>query len=499
MRSIQRFTALMILISLALAPGGGVSVPGAAAAAELAAVVSDEIVDAPEWVVSGDEIGEKYGYAVASGDFDGDGDGDALVGAPRATGNVYREGRVFLYEGGPGSLNTLPDWSAGSGLQGANYGAALASAGDVNGDEIDDILIGANRYWDGYPEAADEEGLVELYYGALYGLGSVADWSFQGNQKNVELGYAVASAGDVDHDGYDDVIVGARWYTGTLFHEGAAFAFYGSRDGLAADPDWSAFGGQIGAGFGSDVASAGDLNGDGFDDVVVGAPHYDAPTAEGEIDDCGAIYVYYGTEDGLSETYGWMVIGEVPGGALGSSVAGVGDVNGDGYDDLLVGAPLADGVFDTEGLAYLYLGSPGAPRMAWSQRGGATYARFGFDLGGLGDVNGDGYDDIVVGAYWYPDDQPAEGRVFVFQGGPFGPEFLPSWWADGDKAEATFGYAVSTAGDVNRDNELDLIVGAPEFRAETLIVGRAFVYYGLELLELSIERVFLPVVIGLGP
>jgi hypothetical protein len=461
-----------------------------------AETIAEDLAEAAEWVITGDQQGGKYGYAVASGDFDGDGDDDVLVGGPRIEKEVYREGVVFLYEGGLGGLETNSTWSMGGGLQGGLYGSAVANAGDVNGDDIEDVLIGAPEYTDGSPDTATKEGLVELFYGAASGPGldTAADWSFQSDQKDARLGISVASAGDVNADGFDDVIVGSKYYSDTLHNEGAAFVFYGSGDGLADTPDWSAFGGQVGAAFGLDVAGAGDLNNDGYDDVVVGAPFFNKQVDESVQYNNGALYVFFGSDAGLSATPGWTLIGEVTDGALGYSVAGAGDVNNDGYADLIAGAPYTDGIFDTEGTANIYLGSAAGLHRVWTYSGGVDFARLGFDVGGLGDVNSDGYDDIVVGAYWYEDDQPAEGRVFVFEGSSYGPLFLPSWWADGDKAEATFGYAVSTAGDVNRDGNLDLIVGAPEYKTERDPVGLASVYYGLDLLDLSIERVFIPIV-----
>jgi hypothetical protein len=480
-----------MLLSLALAPGGG-----AAVMIVSAETIAEDLADAADWVITGDQQGGRYGYAVASGDFDGDGDDDVLVGGPRIEKDVYREGVVFLYEGGLGGLEMNPSWSMGGGLQGGLYGSAVANAGDVNGDDIEDILIGAPEHTDELPATATKEGLVELFYGEAsgIGIGSVADWSFQSDQKDARLGNSVASAGDVNADGYDDVIVGSKYYSDTLHNEGAAFVFYGSAEGLADTPDWNAFGGQVGAAFGLDVAGAGDLNDDGYDDVVVGAPFYNKQVDESVQYDNGALYVYFGSDAGLSASPGWTLIGEVPDGALGYSVAGAGDVNDDGYDDLIAGAPRSDGNFATEGMAIVYLGSGDGLRHAWSYFGGVEAAYLGWDVGGLGDVDKDGYDDIVVGAYWYMDDQPAEGRVFVFEGSSYGPLFLPSWWADGDKSEATFGYAVSTAGDVNRDGNLDLIVGAPEYKTERDPVGLASVYYGLDLLDLAIERVFIPIV-----
>ena len=124
MRALLRLTALLMLLSLALAPGSGAS-----ALIISAEIIAEDLADTAEWLITGVEQGGKYGYAVAAGDFDGDGDDDVLVSGPRVERDVYREGVVFLYKGGLGGLETSPSWSMGGGLQGGYYGSAVASAG----------------------------------------------------------------------------------------------------------------------------------------------------------------------------------------------------------------------------------------------------------------------------------------------------------------------------------------------------------------------------------
>ncbi len=174
---------------------------------------------------------------------------------------------------------------------------------------------------------------------AIVGLPEVAlglpratsEWVVEGHERNASFGTSVASAGDVNGDGYDDVVVGAPLYGPG--DPGAAFLFLGSATGPSTAPDWAVWPHQAYASFGTSVASAGDVNGDGYDDVVIGAPFYGP-------DDGGAAFLFLGSATGLSATPDWTTFGHQTNGELGTSVASAGDVNGDGYDDVVVGAPL---------------------------------------------------------------------------------------------------------------------------------------------------------------
>jgi hypothetical protein len=162
----------------------------------------------------------------------------------------------------------------------------------------------------------------------------------------------VGTAGDVNNEGYDDVIVGAAHYMCENWPQssrGLAYVFHGSPSGVPLDPDWTKELVQTSAIFGWPVATAGDVNGDGCDDVVVGATGYD-----GDQTDEGAAFLYLGSEEGLGERHAWMAEGNQEGAEYGS-VASAGDVNGDGWPDIVAGAWMYDGGEYNEGRAYLYL------------------------------------------------------------------------------------------------------------------------------------------------
>jgi len=163
----------------------------------------------------------------------------------------------------------------------------------------------------------------------------------------------VASAGDVDGDGYADVVVGAPFYDNGQSNEGRAYVYLGAAGGLGLTPEWTAESNQAVAQFGYSVATAGDVNGDGYADVIIGAHYYDNPSSNEAGVRLSRRSRRAVVDGGLDRR------GQPGGGHLCRSVATAGDVNGDGYADVIVGAPLYDGGQKDEGRAYVYHGSAG--------------------------------------------------------------------------------------------------------------------------------------------
>ena len=400
-------------------------------------------------------------------DFNGDGYADVIVGAAGNDAGGSGAGRVYIYFGAPGgTINTTADGILTGAAASDGFGDSVASAGDVNGDGYTDVIVGA-------PGSASSAGRAYIYLG---GPGASFDTTADSVIASVAgdvLGKSVASAGDVNGDGYADVVVGAIGNDAGGLNAGRAYVYFGGSGGTF-DPvaDGTLTGAAGGDAFGI-VSSAGDVNGDTYDDIIVGAVSNDAGGTN-----AGSAYVYLG---GAGATFNSTADGTLVGAGtatqLGKSVASAGDVNMDGYADVVVGAPTTGA-----GSAYVYLGGAGATFNSTADgtlTGAATGDQFGFSVAPAGDVNGDGYADIVVGA----NTAGAEGagRAYVYLGGPGG-TFNAT--ADGTLVGAIagdgFGVSVSSAGDVNSDDYDDVVVGALNNDAGGTDAGRAYLYLGGE-------------------
>lgn len=367
----------------------------------------------PVWSVYGGAAFAYLGWAVTgAGDLDGDGYDDVAVSANRCTDSTKTAGEVHVFYGGPDGPSLTADWSAVGDQAEACFGYALASAGDVNDDGFDDLLVGAPLY----DHPLLNEGAVYLYYGSASGLNSTPQRVFYGELENAELGTSLA-AGDFDLDGFSDIVLGLPGYSNPLLSEGRVQVYFGSSTGPSTVADWIQEGDQNGARYGSSVAAAGDVDGDTYPDLLVGADrHEDTSTP---INNEGTAYLYLGGAGGLNSAPLWMYSGQVVGGFLGSSVSGAGDVNGDGFADLVLGASHYSDPELAEGSVFFFLGATGGPAAVpdWTHQLNQANARLGWLVAGAGDVNADGFTEIMVSAPWYETSSSNdEGLVEVFHG-----------------------------------------------------------------------------------
>ncbi|HEY0978749.1 MAG TPA: integrin alpha, partial [Flavobacteriales bacterium] len=273
-------------------------------------------------------------------------------------------------------------------------------------------------------------------------------------------------------DGYSDVLLGAY----LLGDHGRAYAFHGSATGLPATPQWTADGATQSF-YGSSVSLAGDVDGDGYDDVIIGAPLHD----DGADANQGAAFVYHGSSAGLSNVPGWTRIGEQHGEQFGISVSYAGDVNGDGYSDVIIGAYLYDNAQQDVGRAHVFHGSPagGLPASANTIiEGLLPGSRMGMSVCAAGDVNGDGYGDVVVGTPRMSMFYVEQGMASIHQGSAAGVSAVATTNVHGAMAGAHFGTAVALAGDVNGDGYGDIVAGATGHTVGFTDEGGAFVLTG---------------------
>ncbi len=373
---------------------------------------------------------------------------------------------------------TSADWTAESNQVGAWFGFSLSSAGDVNGDGYPDVIVGAPYYANGQ----SDEGRAFVYLGSAAGLAAAPVWTTESNQVSALFGGLVAGGGDVNGDGFDDVLVTAWDYDNGETNEGKAWVYHGSAAGLDSNASWSAEGNQSESDYGLWGAIAGDVNGDGFDDVAVAAITY----SNGESDE-GRVFVYHGSATGLSLVEAWTAESNQADTWFGHRTASAGDVDGDGYGDVIIGAPYSNYV-DGEGRAYAFLGSATglAATAAWTTDSNQIDARYGLSVAGAGDVNADGYDDVLVGAPYFDNGSTDEGRAYLYLGSTTGLATTPSWTTESDQIGALHGEQVAGAGDLNADGYDDAVVGASYWDGGAADEGAAFVFLGaatgLELL-----------------
>ncbi len=438
-------------------------------------------IPAPAGAAPGDlritgELGgneDLFGWSVAAaGDVNGDTFPDLLVGAPSCDEAAGFAGRAYLFLG-PFTgdlLATEADATISAASFGDNLGISVASAGDTDGDGLDDILIGARSNDAGGIQA----GQAYLFRGPIAGhLSPSQATAVITGEDFEELGVAVHSAGDMNGDGFGDIVLGAHMFQAGV---GRAYVFLGPVSGarLSASADAIITGQFNSDSFGVALA-AGDVNGDGLDDLLFGAPH-------GPIDflDPGRAYLFFGPISGAMNASEADVLfrGEDNNDMFGMS-AGMGDMNGDGLADCLVGASQ---LFNQgSGRAYLFLapfksgtilvGAEAEGRFA----GEVSRDMFGDAVASAGDVNGDGLDDVLVGAWDQGSANFRAGRAYLFLGPATG--FHAAGNADlilsGEEAGDRLGKSVASAGDLNGNGLADLLIGAPEF--PTGDPGKAFI------------------------
>jgi len=370
----------------------------------------------------GEDADDWSGYAVSgAGDVNGDGYDDFIIGAYANDDGGNNAGQTYLI------LGKASDWAMDTNLSDADAsfigeddydysGYAVSGAGDVNDDGYDDFIIGAH--------GASQTYLI---------MGKASGWAMGTNLSNVdasfmgESGRAVSGAGDVNADGYDDFLIGARMNDDGGNNAGQTYLILGKASGWAmdtnlSDADASFIGEDDYDESGHAVSGAGDVNGDGYDDFIIGG--WDS----GEMSDASQTYLILGKASGWAmgtnlSNVDASFIGESGGDVSGYSVSGVGDFNGDGYDDFIIGAPNGDRGDSNAGQTYLILGKASGWAMDVM-----LYSADGFFCGenaddisgsyvsGVGDVNGDGYDDFIIGAPANDDGGDDAGQTYLILG-----------------------------------------------------------------------------------
>jgi DNA-binding MarR family transcriptional regulator len=336
----------------------------------------------------------------------------------------------------------------------------------MDGDQ--DLSIDAYHAWLGTPACGagdvNGDGYEDIIAGHLF-IRPTGDWTgrayiLYGGQAfdndpdvkfyspifDYDYPTSVSSAGDVNGDGYDDVLWGTSEEYMASPGSGHAYLHFGG-PAMSSTPNLAFTEGGTLDWFGDFVSTAGDVNKDGYDDIIVGA---DANDSGGP--DSGRAYLYFGGP-GMDNKTDVVFTGGAPGDFFGV-VSDAGDVNGDGYGDVIVGAPLNDQVGDRAGAAYIYYGGENMDSVAdVTLFGWIPGDRFGYSVSGAGDLDKDGHDDVIVGTFG------GLGHAYIFFGGK-AMDNIPDVSLAGAYDGAAFGYSVSEAGDVNSDGYQDVVIGA---------------------------------------
>ncbi len=327
------------------------------------------------WRFDGGAAGDWLGYSVAgAGDVDGDGHGDLVVGAINAWGNGFSEaGQALVFSGLSGSLV----WRFEGPSSGARLGVSVAGAGDVDGDGLDDLIVGAPRNRIG---TLQDAGSAFVFSG---GTGSVI-LQVDGSPGVLAVGQAVCGLGDVDGDGVPDLAIGAPSSNGTNGRIQAGLVRLHS--GVDASLIWEYSGAWMHAALGSAVASTGDIDGDGVSDLLVGSP---GANPHG-LSKAGSSYLLSGQTGSLIRRFDGLAQDD----GFGDSVAGPGDVDGDGVPDILCGASTSIGINNLGGYALLFSGASGLLIQDFFGQGGDFFGT----VGSPGDLNGDRLPEFLIGA-----------------------------------------------------------------------------------------------------
>ena len=399
------------------------------------------------WSARGTEYGEAFGYEIVGlGDVNGDGFSDFAVGAPYNDDGGTSAGRIYVFGGGNASFfgNFIGETAD------EQFGKSMAKVGDYNDDGVEDVVVGAPYY-----ESSFGQSLGRYYVFSLTDHELISEHIGYGY--NNQFGYAVCGPGDLSGDGIADIVVTDPKHEHSVTGEEVGAVYF---DSYFASRFWTIEGEASGDLFGFSVASAGDVDLRGRNDVIVGAPVNDAGANM-----AGRAYVYSVETHGLLHVF----TGVVEGGRLGWSVSEAGQFDRDPYPDVVVGAINPTGI----GFIKVYSGLTGGEIFHFD--GQETGDHFGMAVIGGEDLTGDGYDDIVVGAPYDNTGGEDAGRVYLISGESH--EIARIW--TGQPGEQLGYTLSLLRYDAIKSSKADFIAGARNYDSAGVRIGRVYAFSGI--------------------
>ena len=358
-----------------------------------------------------------------------------------------------------------------------NIGRSVVNVGDVNGDGFFDTVVGIPNF------GVSNSGAIQITLGDENGVNLDNNVHIDISNSGAQFGFSVTGAGDINLDGFDDVAVGAPFYSNGENNEGAVFVYLGGPSGLSSSAIRIIEGNRSGAQLGFSVSGNGDINGDGFSDIIMGMPGFIPDTvksssrSKGTPSPKGGVGLLLGALIGQIGNLPDAVIEGIEEGARsGKTTAMLGDVNGDGLDDFGVGSPEhSTPGLDKRGAATIYGGSRNISNIQPVAEfvGELANDSVGGHIERLGDINEDEIEDFAIGASGVNNN---EGAVYIHQGASSGISEKPRIILEGNHSNAHLGESIVTVGDLNEDGIDEIAVGAPGFTNEQANEGAVFIY-----------------------